>query len=315
MIKYIFVLSLILLLLAIIVWVLGATGFTLHPQILFSLRLPRILMAVMAGAVLGLSGAAIQGFLRNPLAEPALLGVSSWSALGSIYVLYFLPFAFTKIIWMPVGGIIGALFSVILLFILSGRQSSIFIIVLAGIVSSNLAAALIALMLNLAPNPWVMGDMMGWLFGSLSRSNMAQFLSALPMILLGMGLIFSCHKGLDALSLGEEVAHSFGVNLSWLYIRLAVGIAICVGVITSFCGAIGFIGLIVPHILRPFANHMPSRLLVLSMFGGAILLLLADFFVQRLSVRSELYVGVVSAFIGVPFFLHLLWKQRQRGWR
>ncbi len=315
MIKHVSILSIILLFLVMIVWLFGLTGLTLHPQILFSIRLPRVLMAVAAGAALGLSGAAIQGLLRNPLAEPGLLGVSSWSALGSIYVLYFLPIASSKIFLMPIGGMVGALFSVILLFILSGRQSSIFIVVLAGIVSSNLAAALIALMLNLAPNPWVIGDMMGWLFGSLSRSNMQQLLYALPIMILGMILIFSCHKGLDALSLGEETAHSLGVHLPWLYIRLAVGIAICVGVVTAFCGAIGFIGLIVPHILRPWADHMPSKLLTLSMFGGAILLLFADFLVQRIMSRSELYVGVVSAFIGVPFFLHLLWKQRQKGWR
>lgn len=315
MIKYSTILLSSLLLLAVIVWLLGSTGFTLHPQILFAIRLPRVLMAIIAGAVLGLSGAAIQGLLRNPLAEPGLLGVSSWSALGSIYALYFLPNISAKLFLMPSFGMIGALFSVILLFVLSGRQSSIFIVVLAGIVSSNFAAALIALMLNLAPNPWVIGDMMSWLFGSLSRVTMQQFFYVLSIAAVGAGLIFSCHKGLDALSLGEETAHSMGVNLPWLYIRLAVGIAICVGVVTAFCGAIGFIGLIVPHILRPYANHMPSRLLVLSMFGGAILLLLADFLVQRLTFRSELYVGVVSAFIGVPFFLHLLWKQRKRGWR
>ncbi len=312
--KHLCILIAILCVLALLSWLMGSTGFTDNHLILFSLRLPRLLMAIMAGGLLGLSGAAIQGFLRNPLAEPALLGVSSWSALGSICVLYFIPAA-SKLLWMPVFGMLGALLSVILLFILSGRQSSIFIVVLAGIVSSNFAAALIALLLNLAPNPWVIGDMMGWLFGSLSRANMAQIFYGFPIALLGGGLIFSCAKDLDILSLGEETAHSLGVNLSWLYIRLAVGIALCVGMVTAFCGAIGFIGLIIPHLLRPWAQHLPSRLLLLSLIGGAILLLLADFIVQRLSFRSELYVGVVSAFIGIPFFFHLLWKQRKRGWR
>lgn len=292
---------------------LGPAGLTSNPLILLDVRLPRILMAILAGACLGVSGAAIQSLLRNPLAEPGLLGVSSWAALGAIACFYFISSNQSGLI-MPIGGLVGALFSVILLFILSHKSHSILTVILAGLVSSSLAGALISLALNLAPNPWVLGEMVEWLFGTLKRADMQKIIYATPFAVLGLSLLFSTRKQLDVLSLGEPVAASLGVNLRWLYIKLAIGIALSVGVVTAFCGAIGFIGLMVPHLVRPLAKNKPSMVMVYSLFAGILIMLAADLLVRIIPTRNELYIGVVMALIGFPFFLQLLLKQRKKGW-
>ncbi len=287
-------------------------GFTSQKIILLDIRLPRVLMAVFVGLALSVSGAAIQSLLRNPLAEPGIIGINSWAALGGILGLYFLP---QNILWLrPLLAISLALLSLLLLFLLAGRKTSTLLVILAGIASTSFAAACISLFLNIAPNPWVLGEMIAWLMGSLKRANMNQILFIFPFLIIGLYLLFSCIYALDLLSLGPQIAASQGVNLSWLYWRLNLGIALCVGCITAFCGSIGFVGLIIPHLIRPLAHYKPSHVMILSAPVGVIFMLMADGAIQLIPTRNELYIGVVMAFLGFPLFLHLLLKHKKEGW-
>ncbi len=286
-------------------------GFTTEKLILVEFRLPRIFMAILAGLALSVSGAAIQSLLRNPLAEPGLIGISSWAALGGVLGLYFLPSSF---LWLrPLGAMALALLSLCLLFLLAGRRATSLLVILAGIASTSFAAACISLFLNLAPNPWVLGEMMEWMMGSFKHAHMHHIFLILPFLLLGLILLFSCRRSLDILSLGEYVAASQGVNLPWLYWRLNLGIALAVGSITAFCGIIGFVGLIIPHIVRLWAGHRPSHVMFLSAPLGIIFMLMADGLIQLIPTRSELYMGVIMAFLGFPLFIHLLIKQKREG--
>ncbi len=280
--------------------------------ILYEIRLPRTLLAIIIGASLGLSGAALQGMLRNPLAEPGVIGVSASAALGAVIVFYFgLSSAFP--LALPLGGITGALLAVMLLYLLAGNNSSILTLILAGVAISSLSAALTALALNLAPNPFASLEIFFWLMGSLSDRSFLHVWLILPTTLIGWWLMLSVRRGLDALSLGEDTATSMGVNVQSLNKRIILGVALSVGAAVSVSGGIGFIGLIVPHLLRPFVQHKPGSLLIVSGLAGALLLLLADIAVRLLPTQQELKIGVLTALIGAPFFLHLLLKSR-REW-
>ena len=280
--------------------------------ILYEIRLPRTLLAIIIGASLGISGAALQGMLRNPLAEPGVIGVSASAALGAVIVFYFglsrvFPLA------LPLGGITGALLAVVILHLLAGKNSSILTLILAGVAISSLSSALTALALNLAPNPFASLEIFFWLMGSLSDRSFLHVWLILPTTLLGWWLMLSVRRGLDALSLGEDTATSMGVNVQSLNKRIILGVALSVGAAVSVSGGIGFIGLIVPHLLRPYVQHKPGRLLIVSGLAGALLLLLADIAVRLLPTQQELKIGVLTALIGAPFFLHLLLKSR-REW-
>jgi len=274
--------------------------------ILYEIRLPRTLLAIIIGASLGLSGAALQ------LAEPGVIGVSASAALGAVIVFYFgLSSAFP--LALPLGGITGALLAVMLLYLLAGNNSSILTLILAGVAISSLSAALTALALNLAPNPFASLEIFFWLMGSLSDRSFLHVWLILPTTLIGWWLMLSVRRGLDALSLGEDTATSMGVNVQSLNKRIILGVALSVGAAVSVSGGIGFIGLIVPHLLRPFVQHKPGSLLIVSGLAGALLLLLADIAVRLLPTQQELKIGVLTALIGAPFFLHLLLKSR-REW-
>lgn len=277
--------------------------------ILHEIRLPRAVLAMLVGASLGLSGAAIQGYLRNPLAEPGLLGITNGAALGAITAIYG---GYTLISDNFRYGLamLGALGAVFLTTLLAGKRTSTQGLVLAGIAVSSLLGACVSLALNLAPNPFASMEVIFWLLGSLQNHTWPQILAALPFIIAGCALLLSCRRGLDALSLGDTTAISLGVHLSHLRLKLALGIALAVGASTAIVGSIGFVGLVVPHLLRPFATYQPSRLLPLSALGGAILLLLADAMVRLIPTSGvELQVGVITAFIGAPFLLVLLFRQ------
>lgn len=282
---------------------------SVEAMILFEVRLPRVLLALFIGATLGLSGAALQGLLRNPLAEPGIIGVSNCAALGAVIVFYF---GLSGLAWfaLPLGGLIGALLSVILIFLLAGKNSSIVTLILAGIAINAIGSALIALALNYAPNPYAMQEIVFWMMGAVSNRSMHDVFIALPFMLIGWALILYCGKFLNALSLGEDTAQSMGFDIQRLRWILVIGVASCVGAAVSVSGNIGFVGLVVPHLLRPLVNYEPKRLLGLSAIGGAILLILADMSIQLLSTGGELKLGVVTALVGGPFFLFLILKTR-----
>jgi iron complex transport system permease protein len=274
------------------------------------IRLPRALLGLLIGAVLGLSGAALQGLLRNPLAEPGLIGVSASAGLGAVIAFYsgaslLFPLA------LPAGGIAGALLAVSLLYLLAGRQAGMLTLILAGVAISSLAGALTSLALSLSPNPFALSEIMFWLLGSLADRSMTHIYIAAPFMLIGSLALLSVGRGLDALSLGDDTARSLGFSTGRLALFTIGGTALAVGAAVAVAGAIGFIGLIVPHLLRPLAHYQPSRLLPLSAFGGAALLLAADIGVRLGGPGPELKLGVVTALLGAPFFLALVLRHRR----
>ena len=284
---------------------------TLDSIIFEEIRLPRTLLALLIGASLGLSGAALQGMVRNPLAEPGIIGVSSSAALGAVVVFYFgLASAFPMA--LPIGGIIGALLAVVFLYLLSGKNSSMLTLILAGVAISSLAAALTALALNLSPNPYASLEIFFWLMGSLADRSFTHVWLILPPTLLGWWLMLSTRRALDALSLGEETAQSLGIQLQSLNKRVILGVALAVGSAVSVSGGIGFIGLVIPHLIRPWVGFQPGRLLLTSALGGAALLLAADIAVRLLPTQQELKIGVLTALLGAPFFLHLILKSKRQ---
>jgi iron complex transport system permease protein len=273
--------------------------------ILGQIRAPRIALAAMTGFALGLSGAAIQGLLRNPLAEPSLLGASNSAALGAVVVIY-LGLSGTLSYAVPVAASIAALFSVGLLLVLAGRGSDTIRLILAGFAVSAFAGAGIALALNLSPNVFAALEIAFWLLGAVENRTWQHVLLALPLILPGCVLLFSGGRSLDALSLGEDTARSLGVGLAGLRVRVVSGMALAVGGAVAVTGVIGFVGLIAPHLARPLTGAMPSRSLLPSALIGALMLVVADSFIRILPTTTELKLGVVTAFIGVPLFLVLL---------
>jgi len=291
---------------------LMGSGEPAHVVIAQELRLPRALLAAIIGGALGLCGAALQGLLRNPLAEPGNIGVTSGAAFGAVVALYF-GFANMSPWALPLTAMVGAGLVVIFIFLLASRESSNTALILAGVAIGSVATALTALAMNLSPNPWALSEIVFWLMGSLRDRSMADVTLSLPFIVVGMGLILTTSRGLDALVLGEETASSLGINLSSVRIRIIVGTALAVGAGVAVAGAIGFIGLIVPHLLRSFTGYVPSRLLLPSALGGAALLLAADIGVRLLAnaAGTELYLGVLTALVGGPFFIYLIFKIRR----
>lgn len=275
------------------------------------IRLPRALLALLIGGSLGLSGAVLQGYLRNPLAEPGLLGVSASASLGAVIAIYsglslLFPLA------LPLFALIGALVSVLLVKALAGRYSGSLTVILAGVAVTSFAGALTSLALNLSPNPFAAMEIVFWMLGSLADRSMMHVYLAAPFILLGWAMLFSLGRALDSLTFGADAAASMGVNLSHFQLIAILGTAFCVGASTAVAGAIGFVGLVVPHLLRPVVGARPSRLLAASTLGGAVLVLAADILVRILMPGHDLKLGVLTALIGAPFFLGLVIKYRRQ---
>lgn len=279
-------------------------------DIVVLLRLPRTLLSLAVGAMLGLAGAALQGYLRNPLADPAVLGTSNAASLGAVAALYF-GLVELHMLALPAMAIMSALASLLLLSVLAGRSEGPLALILAGIAVGTLAGAGISLSLNLSPNPFAAMEIMTWLLGSLENRSFEHVGIALPCIAIGAAMLLWNGRALDALTLGEDGAQALGVNLRHVQVRLLLGTAIGVGGAVAVSGAIGFVGLIVPHLIRPLTDRSPSAILLPSALGGAVLLTSADLAVRLIGTTNELKLGVVTAFLGVPVFLVHLMRERR----
>ena len=284
------------------------SGKPLAVLIVRDIRLPRTLLALLIGGTLGLAGGVLQGLTRNPLADPGLLGVSPGAALGAILAIYF-GIASLSAIAAPLLGLAGGLAACMLTFAL-GRGSNVALI-LAGAAVSSLTAAGIALALNFAPNPYAAYEIMNWLLGSLADKSWAQLGLIVPFVMVGCAALATTGKALDVLSLGEIQAQSLGVDLHRLRLTVIFGTALAVGAATSVAGAIGFIGLVAPHLARPFVGHQPSRLLLPAALGGALLLTCADIAARLIHLGPELKLGVFTSLIGTPFFFWLVVRLRR----
>jgi iron complex transport system permease protein len=293
---------------------IGPSGFGLGGGeaahlILWEIRFPRAVLAGLVGAALGLAGAALQGYLRNPLAEPSLVGVSSGAALGAVLAIH-LGLSQALALALPLGGLIGAAVAMLAVVALAGLHGGPVTLILAGLAVSGIATALISLALNLSQNPFAAVEMVFWLMGSLADRSLTQVWLAAPPIVVGMALLLLIGRDLDALTLGEDAARSLGVNVARTRLVVVAGTALAVGAATSVTGVIGFVGLLVPHVLRPLAGHRPSLLLPASALAGAIFLLSADIALRLAQPWMDLRIGVLTALIGAPFFVWLVLKTR-----
>lgn len=283
---------------------------TLVSLVMYEIRLPRALLGLMIGATLGLSGAVLQGFLRNPLAEPGILGVSTAAALGAVIAIYTgLSAAFP--LALPISGLLGAMAAVLLVRAMAGPTGSTLTLILAGVAVSAFAGAMTTLALNLSPNPFAAMEIVFWMLGSLTDRSMTHVWLAAPFMIVGWVMLFALARPLDALTLGTSAASTMGVDVGRLQAFAVLGTAASVGAAVSVAGSIGFVGLVVPHVLRPLVGSVPSRLLPASALGGAVVLLVADVLVRVIAPGRDLKLGVLTALVGAPFFLWLVYRSRR----
>jgi iron complex transport system permease protein len=290
------------------IWPMSWAADNADGWIFLELRLPRALLGLCIGAVLGLSGAVLQGYLRNPLADPTVLGVSASAALGGVLAI------FLGINLVPFGlfgcAMIGAGASILLLLAI-GRGGGPIGFILGGMVLSTLAGALTAFVISIAPNPFAASEIINWLMGALTDRLMEDVLTALPFMAIGPLLLLTTGRALDALTLGENGAKSLGVDLFRLQWLIVLGVGLSVGASVAVSGVVGFVGLIVPHLIRSFYGEQPSRILVPSALGGAVLTLTADSLVRLIPGPGEMRLGIAMAVLGAPFFLLLLFRYRK----
>jgi len=277
--------------------------------IFWEIRLPRALLGALVGATLGLAGAALQGYLRNPLAEPSLIGVSGGAALGAVLAIH-LGFSQQLALALPAGGLLGAGAALLAVVALAGLQGGPITLILAGLAVSATATALISLALNLSRNPFAAIEMVFWMMGSLTDRSLTQVWLGAPLMLLGMALLLTLGRALDALTLGEDAALSLGIDAGRTRLAIVAGVALSVGAATAVTGVIGFVGLLVPHALRPLIGLRPVLLLPASLLGGASLLMLADIGLRLIEPWADLRIGVLTALLGAPFFIWLVLKTR-----
>lgn len=277
--------------------------------VVWQIRLPRAIAAYIVGAALGISGAALQGLLRNPLAEPGVLGVSASASLMATFALYYGIASITP--WaVPIAAIIGALTATALITIAALRTQSVVTLILIGVGLSSFAGAAMSLLMNLAPNPFSLSDMINWMLGSVANRSFDEITLAAPFILAGGAILFATRRGLSALTLGEEAAAGIGLNLRRQQIFTVVGAGLATGGAVALAGAIGFVGIVAPHIIRPFVGHDPARSLVPSALFSGLILVVADIFVRLMPTSAELKLGVVAALIGAPAFVWIAMQRR-----
>lgn len=283
-------------------------------MVMREIRLPRAILGVCVGATLGLSGAVLQGWLRNPLADAGVLGIGSSAALGAVIAIVS-GLAYASPLALPLSALAGAGLAAIVVFALAGQGEGSDSLILAGVAVASMTSALTALTLNLSANPFATLEIVFWTMGSLGDRSLDHVYLALPFMAAGWLLLAGVGRSLDAMTLGAETASSLGVRLAWVRAIILFSTASAVGGATAVTGVVGFVGLVVPHVLRPLVGSRPSRLMAASALGGAILLTMADLAVRLILPSRDLKLGVVTAIVGAPFFFRLILHERRRSMR
>lgn len=290
------------------VWIGPADWFadSANGWIMAELRLPRTILGAAIGAVLGLSGAVLQGYLRNPLADPTVVGVSSTAALGGVAAIFLglSPFPLAML---------GAGASILILSAMAGRSGGPLGFILGGMVLSTLAGSMTAFLISISPNPFATSEIIAWLMGALTDRTFDDVWKAVPLMLVGGAILLTTGRALDALTLGEDAARTMGVNITWLQWLIVVGVGLGVGASVAVSGVVGFVGLIVPHFVRMIVGERPSATLLPSAIAGAILTLTADALVRLVPGPGEIRLGIAMAVLGAPFFFLLLANIRSRA--
>lgn len=274
-----------------------------------AVRVPRALAAFLVGAALGASGAALQGLLRNPLAEPGVLGVSACAALGATFALTFGLGAFSDFA-LPVAAIVGALGATLLIALSAARVTSTVTLILIGVGLSSFAAAVMALFTNLAPNPFSLSDLVQWMLGSVANRSVPDLLFAAPFLAIGLALLFRARRGLSALTLGEEAAAGVGLDLRRHRLLVVLGAGFATGAAVALAGVIGFVGIVAPHLVRPLVGYDPARSLLPAALLAGLILTASDLLVRLVPTTAELKLGVVAALVGAPAFVRIAWSRR-----
>ncbi len=277
--------------------------------VVWQIRLPRALAAALVGAALGMSGAALQGLLRNPLAEPGILGVSATAALFAVFVLYF-GLASAGPLVLPLAAVAGALLATLVVGAAAVRTRSVVTLILIGVGLSSFSAAVMALLMNFAPHPFSLADMVNWMLGTVDNRSFEDLAFAAPFLLAGAALLLSSRRGLAALALGDEAAEGLGLDLQRQRLAVILGAGLATGAAVALAGAIGFVGIVAPHLVRPFLRYDPARLLLPSALLGAVILVVADIGVRLLPTAAELKLGVVAALFGAPVFIWIAAHRR-----
>ena len=277
--------------------------------VVWQIRLPRALAAFVAGAALGISGAALQGLLRNPLAEPGVLGVSASASLVASFSIYYGLIALSPWV-LPLAAILGALIATALIALAAIRTRSVVTLILIGVGISSFAGAAMSLLMNLAPTPFTLSDMINWMLGSVANRSFREIGFAAPFLAAGAAILLASRRGLSALTLGEEAASGIGLNLRNQRILTVLGAGLATGGSVALAGAIGFVGIVAPHLIRPFVRHDPARSLIPSALLAGLILVLADIGVRVLPTMNELKLGVVASLIGAPAFVWIAMRRR-----
>jgi iron complex transport system permease protein len=287
-------------------------GDVVFQTIVWEIRLPRALAACVVGACLGVSGAALQGLLRNPLADPGVLGVSASAALAASMTLYF--GLAQALAWaLPVAAVCGALAATACLAVAAAWAPSVATLILIGVGLSSVAGAAMALLMNLAPNPFSLSDMVNWMLGTVANRSLWDLAIAAPFAAAGLAILFGMGRSLTALTLGEEAAHGAGVNIARLRVLVVAGAGLATGAAVSLAGAVGFVGLVAAHLVRPLVGHDPQRTLLPAALLGGVILVIADIAVRVLPTQSELKLGVIAALIGGPVFMWIVALRGRAG--
>ena len=283
-------------------------GSPLEYTIIWEIRLPRTLAAYLVGLSLGASGAALQGLLRNPLAEPGVLGVSACASLGATIVIYYgIAQSFTYSV--PLAAVTGALIGTTLLAIIAEKANSVTALILIGVGISSLGGAGMALLTSIAPNPFYLSDMVTWMLGSVANTSSFDIALCAPFLCAGFLLLRTQIKGLSVLTLGEETAGTLGLNLSRNRMLVVLSAGILTGTAVSLAGVIGFVGIVAPHLIRPLVEHDPGKAIVPSALLAAIILVVADIAVRLFPTDAEIKLGVVAALIGAPIFIMIVYRR------
>jgi iron complex transport system permease protein len=275
------------------------------------LRMPRMLLAVLIGASLGGAGAVLQGLMHNPLAEPGTLGITGAASLGAVVAIYFGLVGIFPL-WLPLCAMTGAGIATILLLLVARESGSTLTLILVGVGIGGVSIALTSLAMNLSPNPWAVSEIAMWLLGSVKDRTFAEVTLAAPFVGIGLALLLAVAPSLDTLALGEDTARSLGLNVGRTRALAIVGTSLSVGAGVAVTGGVGFVGLMMPHLVRPLMGHVPSRLVLPSIIGGGALVLLADICVRLIAVGPELQLGVLTSLAGTPFFLYLVLHLRRQ---
>ncbi len=277
--------------------------------VVWQVRLPRALAAFVVGLALGSSGAALQGLLRNPLAEPGVLGVSASAALGATFVLYY-GFVAPSAFLLPIAAVTGAVLATLLIAAAAIRTASVVTLILIGVGLSSFAGAAMSLLMNFAPTPFTLFDMINWMLGSVANRSLPDIAFSAPFIAGGLAVLYWGRRGLAALSLGEEAAAGIGLDVRRQRLLVVTGTGLATGGAVALAGTIGFVGIVAPHLVRSLVNHDPARSLVPSALLAGLMLVLADIGVRVMPTNTELKLGVVAALVGAPAFVWIAMRRR-----